>query len=189
MAEAAKHKVGSISPVRTTDGLRRGMASGYTATIASNVGFGNRGPYARDADGCLRASGTWAHQMFVIGLHEARDPGWLYCIQNSWGKDWVSGPRGAGDPPDGSFWCDERTMQRILDADDSWFFDGVGGFEARRLDWLIRADHPDTRTASPPRRSWRRSPAAGRGRGPIRRPARRWPASSTAAPTSPWPRE
>jgi hypothetical protein len=142
MAECAKHKVGSIAPVRTTDELRKGMASGYTATIASNVGFGSRGPYVRDADGCLRASGTWAHAMLVIGYTRHPSRGYLYCIQNSWGPRWVSGPRGAGDPPDGTFWCDERTMQRILSNNDSWFYDGVGGFEVRRLDWLIHRGPP-----------------------------------------------
>jgi hypothetical protein len=137
LAEAAKHKVGSISPVRTTEALRKGLAQFYTATIASNVGFGTRGPWTRDADGCLRASGTWSHQMIVVGYAKHPTRGWLYCIQNSWGPNWVGGPRGAGNPPDGSFWCDERTMQRILDAQDSWFFDGIGGFEARKLDWNI----------------------------------------------------
>ncbi|VTT98953.1 Uncharacterized protein OS=Blastopirellula marina DSM 3645 GN=DSM3645_28902 PE=4 SV=1 [Gemmataceae bacterium] len=143
IAAAAKHKVGGVSPVRTTEELRKGFASGYTPTFASNVGFGTRGPYVRDREGCLRASGTWPHQMFGIGYTKHPTRGWLYCIQNSWGAEWVSGPKGAGDPPDGSFWCDERTMQRILDAADSWFYDGIGGFEVRKpLDWA----------AAPPKR-------------------------------------
>lgn len=142
-AAAAKHKVKSISPVRTTTELRKGLAAYYTVSIASNVGFGNSGPYVRDADGVLKPSGTWAHQMYVLGYTNHPSRGWLYFIMNSWGEKWVGGPKGAGDPPDGGFWVTEATMQRILDAADSWFFDGVGGFERKPLDWAARpVRHP-----------------------------------------------
>lgn len=129
--------VREITRVPTTKDALKALASRYPLTIASNVGFGQRGPYVRDRDGVLRASGTWAHQMFVIGYvkHPAR--GWLFCIMNSWDKDWVSGPAGAGNPPPGSFWCDEPTMQRILSAGDSWAFSSLNGFPLRRLDWFI----------------------------------------------------
>lgn len=137
-AEAAKHRVKSISPVRTTTELRKGLAAYYTASIASNVGFGNRGPYVRDADGVLSPSGTWAHQMHVLGYTNHPTRGWLYFIMNSWNTKWVGGPKGAGDPPDGGFWVTEATMQRVLDAADSWFFDGVGGFDRKPLDWAAR---------------------------------------------------
>jgi len=135
--ECAKHKTNSVTLVRTTEDVRRALANGFSVTIASNVGFGNRGPYVRDQDGCLRASGTWAHQMHLIGYAKHPTRGYLFCIMNSWGENWVGGPKGAGDPPSGSFWCVEQTMQRILDAGDSWVFDGIGGFERKPLDWAM----------------------------------------------------
>jgi hypothetical protein len=85
----------SISQVQTVDEAKRALASLYPVTIASDVGFGSRGPYVRNAKGQLRASGVWPHQMCLIGYD--RDSG-FFCM-NSWGEQWVSGPTGPGNPP------------------------------------------------------------------------------------------
>lgn len=147
LPEIAKHKVAGITQAKSTDELRSALANGYMPAIASSVGFGQSGPYVRDADGVLRASGTWNHQMHVIGYAKHPTRGWLYCIMNSWGGKWVSGPRGAGNPPPGSFWCVEDAMQRILNAADSWIYSDFAGFPARKLDWLIVAPRPRERLA------------------------------------------
>lgn len=132
--EAKKYPTRSISQVRTTAEAKKALASGYPVTIASDVGFGSRGPYTRNAKGQLRASGSWAHQMCLIGYD--RDSG-FYCM-NSWGENWVGGPPGPGNPPPGGFYIEEGTVQRMLSQNDSWAYGDQVGFPSRRIDWLIR---------------------------------------------------
>jgi hypothetical protein len=75
--------------------------------------------------------------MAVIG-YRADKKG--YLILNSWGPKWVKGPAGKySDIPDGSFWCDEPTMARILAQGDSYAVSGVKGFPRRKIeidDWF-----------------------------------------------------
>ena len=126
----------SISQVKTVDEAKKALASSYPVTVASDVGFGQSGPYTRNAKGQLRASGSWAHQMCLIGYDKA---GGFYCM-NSWGEKWVSGPTGPGDPPPGGFWIEEATAARMLAQGDSWAFGDQVGFAARQLDWNVRAE-------------------------------------------------
>jgi hypothetical protein len=134
--EAKKHPTRSISQVRTVEDAKKALASLYPVTIASDVGFGTRGPYVRNAKGQLRASGSWPHQMCLIGYD--KDSG-FYCM-NSWGSDWVSGPTGPGNPPPGGFYIEETTVARILSQGDSWAYGDQVGFPSRRLDWLVRGE-------------------------------------------------
>lgn len=136
LPEAKKHLVGAVSNVRTTDDCRKALASGYSVTVASGVGFGSSGPYTRDANGFLHRRGSWAHQMMICGFRS--DIKGFYIL-NSWGPDWVSGPTGPGDPPPGGFWATERDVAAMLAEGDSWAFSDIGGFEARQLDWFINA--------------------------------------------------
>lgn len=133
-AEAKKHPTQTISQVRTVAEAKRALASLYPVTVASDVGFGSRGPYTRNAKGQLRASGSWAHQMVLIGYD--KDSGFL-CL-NSWGTSWVNGPTGPGNPPPGSFYIDEPTVGRMLAQDDSWAYGDQVGFPARNPDdWFL----------------------------------------------------
>ena len=126
--------------VKTTDEAKKALGQGYALFICSDVGFGSRGPYTRDSDGFLRASGQWMHCMAVIG-YRADKKG--YLILNSWGDRWVGGPAGKySDIPNGSFWCDEPTMARILSQGDSYAVSGVKGFPRRKIqidDWIADA--------------------------------------------------
>ncbi len=133
-AEAKKYPTRSISQVRTVAEAKAAIANGYPVTVASSVGFGQSGPYTRNAKGQLRASGTWPHQMCFIGYD--KDSG-LYCM-NSWGETWVGGPAGPGNPPPGGFYVDEATAGRMLGQDDSWAYGDQVGFPARTLNWDIR---------------------------------------------------
>jgi hypothetical protein len=126
----------SVALVRTTEELKKALGQGYAAFICSDVGFGNQMPVTRDADGFLRPQGNWNHCMAVIGYRGDKAG---YLILNSWGTRWVQGPVGPfRDIPDGSFWCDEQTMSRILAQGDSYVVSGVKGFPRRKLqidDW------------------------------------------------------
>jgi hypothetical protein len=135
---AAQQTAIGCALVKTTDELRKAHAQGYAAFICSQVGFGETLPVTRDSDGFLPARGSWAHCMASIGYRGGSRPGFL--ILNSWGPNWVKGPVGPySDIPDGSFWCDVPTMQRILDQGDSWAVSGVKGFPRRKIaidDWI-----------------------------------------------------
>jgi hypothetical protein len=133
--EAKQHPTKAVSQVRTVAEAKAALASLYPVTVASDVGFGNRGPYQRNAAGQLRASGTWAHQMCLIGYDRTSG---FYCM-NSWGTSWVGGPTGPGDPPPGGFWIEENTVARMLGQGDSWAYGDQTGFPARALDWNIAA--------------------------------------------------
>ena len=123
----------SISQVKTVAEAKAAIASGYPITVASDVGFGQSGPYTRNAKGQLRASGSWAHQMCLIAYD--KDSG-FYCM-NSWGEKWVNGPTGPGDPPPGGFYIEEATVARMLAQGDSWAFGDQVGFPGRQLDWVV----------------------------------------------------
>lgn len=125
----------SISQVKTIAEAKAALASLYPVTVASDVGFGQKGPYVRNAKGQLRASGSWAHQMCLIGYD--KDAG-FYCM-NSWGEKWVGGPTGPGNPPPGGFYIEDATVARILAQNDSWAYGDQVGFPGRQLDWFVRA--------------------------------------------------
>jgi hypothetical protein len=139
LPEAKKYPTRSISQVKTVDEAKKALASGYLVTVASDVGFGRSGPYTRNSKGQLRASGSWPHQMCLIGYDA--DSG-FYCM-NSWGESWVGGPTGPGNPPPGGFYIEETTVARMLGQNDSWAYGDQVGFPSRRLDWNIRAVEPE----------------------------------------------
>lgn len=131
---ARQRPVKSIVPVATPDECRKALASGYPVTVASDQGF----TMVRDRDGFCKASGSWGHQMCIIGYQKGSRPG--FWIQNSWGADAFTGPVGAGNPPDGGFWAEERVVARMLAQGDSWAYGDLNGFPGRQLnEWFTKA--------------------------------------------------
>jgi hypothetical protein len=123
-AEYKKHAA-RCTQVQTADEAKTALAQGYAIGICSDVGFQSM---TRDAQGFIRASGSWGHCMAVIGYRADR-PGFL--ILNSWGADWVKGPKGTyADIPDGSFWADATTVERMLRQQDSFAVANADGFRA-----------------------------------------------------------
>jgi hypothetical protein len=49
---------------------------------------------------------------------------------NSWGADWISGPK-RHDQPDGSFWVDADVAERMLRGQDSFAVSGYEGYPAQ----------------------------------------------------------
>lgn len=140
---AKQSPVHGITLARTADEVAKAIRQGYTVACGSRVGFGSRGPYKRDKDGFLKASGTWGHCMAVIGVRAGTRPGFLFL--NSWGTNWVSGPTGiddsgkAFDIPAGSFWVDYKTADRMFAGGDCVIFADAVGFPAKETldDWFI----------------------------------------------------
>jgi hypothetical protein len=120
---AKKHPARHIVAVRTWDELVAAITAGFPVTIASSQGFANR----TDDSGVLQASGTWMHQMCVIGVRFAdQAPEGVKKIDaalvlNSWGTNWVSyAGKYPADQPDGSFWATRQAMEGILRQNDSY---------------------------------------------------------------------
>tara|TARA_R110000868_G_scaffold228799_2_gene481762 strand:- start:833 stop:1066 length:234 start_codon:yes stop_codon:yes gene_type:complete len=67
--------------------------------------------------------------MIFIGVDDAhRRPG--LCCMNSWGPNWISGPK-RHNQPDGSGWVDAETCDRMLRVQpDSYAVSGFVGFPA-----------------------------------------------------------
>lgn len=110
------------------------IASGYPVPVCSGQGFSSK----RDNEGFCRASGSWSHCMCFVGVRYGERPG-LLCL-NSWGPTWVTGPKWPDDQPDGSFWVDRATAERMLRGEDSFAIASVAGFKFRDLhhgDWAV----------------------------------------------------
>jgi hypothetical protein len=127
--KAREHPVKTVSLVRTYEEARDAIANGYPVPVCSNRGFSSR----RDEKGFARPSGSWAHCMLMCSVDdEDARPGVL--IVNSWGENWISGPK-RHDQPEGSFWCDASVADRMLSEQDSFAMSGFVGFPAQDLDF------------------------------------------------------
>lgn len=128
---ADEHPV-SQNPALVTsyEAARDAIANGYPVPVCSNQGFQDR----RDSEGFARASGSWAHCMCFVAVDDTRRPG-LLC-DNSWGANWISGPK-RHNQPDGSFWVDAKTCDRMLRQNDSFAIPGFDGFARREHKWTF----------------------------------------------------
>jgi hypothetical protein len=128
---AREHPVKTVSLVQTYNEARDAIANGYPVAVCSNQGFA----MTRDSEGFAKAKGSWAHCMaFIAADDEYRRPG-LLCM-NSWGPDWISGPKRHGQP-DGSFWVDADVADRMLRGGDSFALSAFDGYPSQELDWML----------------------------------------------------
>lgn len=131
-AEAKKTPCMYVTQVRTWDELVAAITSGHPVTIASSQGFSKR----LDEQSFDSPSGTWMHQMAVIGVRFDREGA---AVINSWGSYLrYTAPRWPDDLPDGVFWADRKVMERILAQGDSWAISEVA-FKYRDINhtnWL-----------------------------------------------------
>jgi hypothetical protein len=135
--EAKKHPVRSVALVKNFRGGGRGDQRRLSG--ARLLGPGLFSSKRDKAEGFARASGSWSHCMCFIGVRHDR-PG-LLCL-NSWGPNWISGPKWPEDQPDGSFWVEAATATRMLKGEDSFAVSAYEGFPYRDLkhgDW-VRSD-------------------------------------------------
>lgn len=130
-AQAAKHRIGTISLVTTWQQARDCIANGFGLVCCSSVGFNS----TRNAEGMCFPKGTWHHAMQWTAADDTRKGDCRFCVQNSWGYTWVSGPR-VHDQPEGSFWISQSVAQRMIDYGGTYAVSNVEGFPKRQLkDW------------------------------------------------------
>jgi len=135
--EARKVPCLHVAKVSNTDELIAALMSGHPCTLASSQGFTR----TLDADSFASPSGVWMHQMACIGYRTPASGREGFAIVNSWGS-YISytAPRWPSDLPDGVFWCDPKTMQRILSQGDCWVISEVK-LEYRDIhhnEWLMQ---------------------------------------------------
>lgn len=137
IAEARKFRIRTISQINNAADCRDALVNGYPVTVASNRGF-TGGTYDRDGKRWLRAGGSWAHQMAILGVEDrpGREKG--FWIQNSWGEN--AHPKPLNDEPLGGFWADWKTVDSMLKQGDSWAFSDFDGFPAAEIDWQTFVD-------------------------------------------------
>lgn len=129
---AKKHQIGTISLVTSWEQARDAIANGYGLVCCSNVGFATM---KRDSEGMIRPSGTWNHAMQWHAADDTRPGACRFCVQNSWGWNAHTGPK-VHDQPEGSFWIDQNTAQRMISQGGTYAVSNVAGFPKRTLkDW------------------------------------------------------
>jgi hypothetical protein len=128
------------------DSAAAAIEAGFPVPVASMVGFAS----VTDEHGYAKASGTWAHQMCFIAVRYAKNstpdnptPADALLCLNSWGPRWLT-YRGKfpKDQPDGSFWVDRATVNRMLSQKDSFAVGSVAGFGWRDLSNDVLAPPP-----------------------------------------------
>lgn len=140
---AKRHPARHVVAIRTWEECVAALTAGFPVTIASSQGFASR----TDESGILAPSGTWMHQMCLVGIRfkenatagvRAVD---ACLVLNSWGTKWISyAGKYPADQPDGSFWATRDVVERILKQNDSYAVgDIVTGFKWREIhhgNWL-----------------------------------------------------
>jgi hypothetical protein len=140
---AKRHPARHVVAVRTWEECVAALTAGFPVTIASSQGFANR----TDEAGVLSPSGTWMHQMSLVGIRfKENSPAGVRAVDaalilNSWGTRWLAyAGKFPADQPDGSFWAEKHVIERILAQGDSYAIGDIKtGFAWRDIhhgDWL-----------------------------------------------------
>lgn len=128
---ARESPVKGITFVRNAEEAWKAIGQGYPIAVGSSVGFGNRGPWTRDADGFLKASGQWGHCMSVVGRATIKGQR-AFLFKNSWGPDVHKGPKGGKNIPDsGCFFVVYSTADRMFKEGDAIAFSDAVGFPVK----------------------------------------------------------
>lgn len=128
---ARESPVKGITFVRNADEAWKAIGQGYPIAVGSSVGFGNRGPWNRDANGFLRESGQWGHCMSVVGRATINGQK-AFLYRNSWGSDVHKGPKGGKNIPDsGCFFVTYATANKMFREGDAIAFSDAVGFPAK----------------------------------------------------------
>ena len=126
--EAEKHKIKTVSLVKTVEEARDALANGYGLSVCSGYGFSNK----RDSKGFARKSGGWNHAMAWTACDDTgNEPAFL--VQNSWGKFNSGGHPEWGPIPDGSFLIHADVAAGMLRGNGAYAFSSFNGFPPQEL--------------------------------------------------------
>lgn len=132
---AARHPVKAFVLVRDWKHARGLIQSGYPLIVCSGVGFenGSRSMTERDSLGFATARGRWMHCMAVVAYRGPDTGREGFLIQNSWNPRYIDGPVWPDDQPEGSFWVDTPTFDKMIGMRDTWGLSDYAGFRQRQL--------------------------------------------------------
>jgi hypothetical protein len=130
---AQEHPCATYTHIKTWAQARDALYMGQPIGLCSTYAFSNKrnsNGFAKQYTGRRRK--TWFHAMCLAGYDETTSkPGGL--IQNSWGPDWISGPK-RFDQPEGSFWATPQEIERMLqDWDDCFAISSYLGHPERTI--------------------------------------------------------
>ncbi len=136
LAEGKVHLIQTTSKINSWDELHIACSNGYPSTIASNQGFKGMTP---GADGFHAPSGTWGHQMCIIGtVDDPNGPHGSYaCIMNSWGDvhgaltDFATGDKW----PAGTLRVRRSVIEHMIATGECIAYSQFKGFPAQKIDW------------------------------------------------------
>jgi hypothetical protein len=136
-AIAKKHPCKYVSLTKTWDEAAAAVEAGFAIPVCSLQGFSS----VRTEGGWAAPSGTWAHCLCIIGVRYQKNgsPRDGMLIANSWSESWISGPRWPEDMPEGCFWADRKTIERMLAGEDSFAVGSVAGWGWREIhngEWM-----------------------------------------------------
>jgi len=100
------------APITSYAEARDAILSGLPVWFGTSQAFWSGLPAKRDSKGFLYARGRTAHSWTAVGVRN--DPPGILLDNMSWGPDWVTGPKGDIEIPDGCFWCTPEDFERVL---------------------------------------------------------------------------
>lgn len=136
LEKSRKHLVKTTAKVTSGSQVAEALQNGYPVTIASNWGGQMQCRTEGDPPVLMnRRTGTWMHQMCVLGWWDHPSLGEIFYILNSWSPG-AHGkcPSGA---PEGGFWVKKSDMDFITRQGDSFAFSQFNGFPSQTIPWIL----------------------------------------------------
>jgi hypothetical protein len=129
--ESQRNKVKWVIPIATPEEYRDAIAIGFGINVCSGQGYAS----TTDENGVAAARGSWSHSMAHVACVDTEWARSKYSdmiggIQQSWGAwNTVSGkPQGSPNMPTGMFYSRFKTVQGMLNGDDSYAMCSVKGW-------------------------------------------------------------
>lgn len=128
--------VKTVSEVKSAGDVVSVLQNGGVVTIASDWGGQtDLKPQGNPPVLLNKHTGTWQHQMCILGFDTHQQFGPLWCIKNSWGPKAMGTP--VDDSPPGSFWVSEKDCDYIVRQGDSFGHTAFDVWLKRDIPWII----------------------------------------------------
>jgi hypothetical protein len=135
LGESRKHLVQTVAQCANSEDVRKALFNGYPCTAASM--YAHKPSVTSDPPVLLgRRSGSWSHQMSILGCWNHPKLGWIFWLQNQWGDAHGHDPAGG---PIGGVWITADDVSWIC-RDEVFAFSQFQGFPAPtpdRIPWLF----------------------------------------------------
>jgi hypothetical protein len=133
-ATASKYLIKSAAKINDWNDLVTAICNGYPCTVASNQGF----KMETSATGFHSPSGNWGHQMCIMGVDDTYSEKYA-LILNSWGDvhghlKSLDSEKTDEDLPVGVLRVKRDTIERMIQAGETFAFSQFDGFPAQDLD-------------------------------------------------------